>query len=179
MRAETQSAIAEVEGSLVLLRQRVGWETAQHRLEEFNALSEDPTLWNNPEKAQKLMRERQALVDSVDVCKSIAQDLSDQVELIEMGEAEGDADVIAEAEAALNALREKAAQKEIEALLDGEADGNDTFLEVNAGAGGVEEDDAADGAVGASSPGAGGDAHTDGGADAAEGTSHGTDTSTT
>jgi peptide chain release factor 2 len=138
MRAETQSAIAEVEGSLVLLRQRVGWETAQHRLEEFNALSEDPTLWNNPEKAQKLMRERQALVDSVDVCKSIAQDLSDQVELIEMGEAEGDADVIAEAEAALNALREKAAQKEIEALLDGEADGNDTFLEVNAGAGGVE-----------------------------------------
>ncbi len=138
MRAETQSAIAEIERSLVLLRQRVGWETAEHRLEEFNALSEDPTLWNDPEKAQKLMRERQALVDALDGCKSIAQELSDQVELIEMGEAEGDADVIAEAEAALFALREKAAQKEIEALLDGEADGNDTFLEINAGAGGVE-----------------------------------------
>ena len=138
MRAETQSAIAEIESSLVLLRQRVGWETAQHRLEEFNARSEDPDLWNDPEKAQKLMRERQALVDAIDACKGIAQDLSDQIELIEMGEAEGDDDVIAEAEAALAALKEKAAQKEIEALLNGEADGNDTFLEINAGAGGVE-----------------------------------------
>ncbi|MFT4791925.1 MAG: peptide chain release factor 2 [Paracoccaceae bacterium] len=138
MRAETQSAIAEIESSLVLLRQRVGWETAEHRLEEFNAMSENPTLWNDPEKAQKLMRERQALVDSLDACKGIAQDLSDQVELIEMGEAEDDVAVIAEAETALFALRDRAAQREIEALLDGETDGNDTFLEINAGAGGVE-----------------------------------------
>ncbi|MFT6773814.1 MAG: peptide chain release factor 2 [Paracoccaceae bacterium] len=138
MRAETLATIAEIEGSLELLRQRVGWETAEHRLEEFNARSEDPTLWNDPEKAQKLMRERQALVDALDACKGIAQDLSDQVELIEMGEAEGDPGVVAEAETALRALRDRAAQREIEALLNGEADGNDSFLEINAGAGGVE-----------------------------------------
>jgi peptide chain release factor 2 len=84
------------------------------------------------------MRERQALVDALDGCKAIAQDLSDQVELIEMGESEGDAAVVAEAESALGALRDRAAQKEIEALLNGEADGNDSFVEINAGAGGVE-----------------------------------------
>jgi peptide chain release factor 2 len=84
------------------------------------------------------MRERQALVDALDACKGIAQDLSDQVELIEMGEAEGDPGVVAEAETALRALRDRAAQREIEALLNGEADGNDSFLEINAGAGGVE-----------------------------------------
>jgi peptide chain release factor 2 len=138
MRAETQFVIAEIESSLELLRQRMGWETAEHRLEEFNARSEDPSLWNDPEKAQKLMRERQALVDALDGCKAIAQDLSDQVELIEMGESEGDAAVVAEAESALGALRDRAAQKEIEALLNGEADGNDSFVEINAGAGGVE-----------------------------------------
>jgi len=73
--------------------------------------------------------------------EGIRRDLADNVELIEMGEAEGDADVVAEAESAIRALRDRAAQKEIEALLDGEADGNDTYLEVNAGAGGTESCD--------------------------------------
>ncbi|MGG7566601.1 peptide chain release factor 2 [Rhodovulum sp. DZ06] len=138
MRAETQSIVAEIEKSLELLRQRLGWETVEHRLEEYNAMSEDPDLWNDPEKAQKLMRERQQLVDAYEACTGIAQELADQQELIEMGEMEDDAEVVKEAEQALAALKEKAAQKEIEALLNGEADGNDTFLEINAGAGGVE-----------------------------------------
>ncbi len=141
MRAETQSLVAEIEESLEMLRRRVGWETAAHRLEEFNARVEDPELWNDPAAAQKLMRERQALAEAIDTCEGLAQELSDQVELIGMGEAEGDADVVAEAETALAELRERAAQKEIEALLDGEADGNDSFLEINAGAGGTESCD--------------------------------------
>lgn len=135
MRAETQSIIAEIEKSLELLRQRLGWETAEHRLEELNARSEDPDLWNDPAKAQKVMRERQTLADAIDGYKALAQDLEDQRELIELGELEGDEDVVREAEAALATLRDRAAQREIEALLDGEADGNDTFLEINAGAG--------------------------------------------
>merc|ERR1711969_127977 len=67
--------------------------------------------------------------------------MNDNVELIELGEMEGDAEVVAEAEANLKSLAELAAAKEIEALLDGEADANDTFLEVNAGAGGTESCD--------------------------------------
>ena len=141
MRAEIETAVSEIENSLELLRQRMGWDTAQHRLEEFNARVEDPTLWDDPAKAQKLMRDRQALVDAIETHDSIKQDLSDNIELIELGEMEEDADVVNDAESAIKALQQKAAAKELEALLDGEADGNDTFLEINAGAGGTESCD--------------------------------------
>ena len=141
MRAEIETAVSEIENSLELLRQRMGWDTAQHRLEEFNARVEDPTLWDDPAKAQKLMRDRQALVDAIETHDSIKQDLSDNIELIELGEMEEDADVVSDAESAIKALQQKAAAKELEALLDGEADGNDTFLEINAGAGGTESCD--------------------------------------
>ncbi|PJA59802.1 MAG: peptide chain release factor 2 [Rhodobacterales bacterium CG_4_9_14_3_um_filter_71_31] len=141
MRAETENDIAAVEKSLELLRQRIGWETAEARLEEFNARVEDPALWDDPAKAQKLMRERQALSDSVETYRGLARELADTAELIELGEAEDDAEVVAEAEAALKDLRARAAQKEIEALLSGELDGADTFLEINAGAGGTESCD--------------------------------------
>ncbi|WP_197918913.1 peptide chain release factor 2 [Thiosulfatihalobacter marinus] len=141
MRAEAQNTVAEIEKSLTLLRRRLDWETAAYRLEEFNARVEDPDLWNDPEGAQKLMRERQTLVDAIDVVTSIETDLSDNVELIELGEMEEDDEVVREAEEALKALAVKAAEKELEALLDGEADSNDTFLEINAGAGGTESCD--------------------------------------
>ncbi|MEX0281680.1 MAG: peptide chain release factor 2 [Arenibacterium sp.] len=141
MRAETQNIVSEIEKSLELLSQRMDWETAPHRLEEFNARVEDPNLWDNPEAAQKLMRERQNLVDAMETYEGIKRDMTDNVELIELGEMEEDDEVITEAEAALKALAIKAAQKELEALLDGEADSNDTFLEINAGAGGTESCD--------------------------------------
>ncbi|WP_439110349.1 peptide chain release factor 2 [Lentibacter sp.] len=141
MRAEIQSVVAEIEKSLELLAQRMDRETATHRLEEFNARVEDPTLWDDPEKAQKLMRERQALVDAMESYDTIAGDLADNVELIELGEMEDDAEVIAEAETALKSLKTTAAAKELEALLSGEADSNDTFLEINSGAGGTESCD--------------------------------------
>ncbi|WP_414897599.1 peptide chain release factor 2 [Rhodovulum sp. YEN HP10] len=141
MRAEAQNTVEDIRKSLGLLAQRLDWETAQHRLEEFNAMAEDPELWNDPERAQKLMRERQALVDAIETYKGIRQDLEDNIELIELGEAEDDHEVVKEAETALKALRETAAAKELEALLDGEADANDTFLEINSGAGGTESCD--------------------------------------
>jgi peptide chain release factor 2 len=141
MRAETENLIAEIEKSLALLRRRLGWETAPHRLEELDAMTEDPGLWNDPERAQKLMRERQTLADAIEGLRALERELADQRELIELGEAEGDAAVVADAEAAIRALRDRAAAREVEALLDGEADGNDTFLEINAGAGGTESCD--------------------------------------
>ncbi len=141
MRAETQNHIDAIQKSLKLLSQRMDAETAPHRLEEFNALIEDPNLWNDPAKAQKLMRERQALLDELSTYKLIDTGLRDNVELIELGEAEGDSEIVADAEASLKALVDLAAAKELEALLDGEADANDTFLEINAGAGGTESCD--------------------------------------
>lgn len=141
MRAETQNTIDAIEKSLALLAQRMDRETAPHRLEEFNARVEDPNLWDDPTAAQKLMRDRQMLVDAMENYDKLQQELTDNVDLIELGEMENDQEVVGEAETALTALAELAAKKELEALLDGEADGNDTFLEINSGAGGTESCD--------------------------------------
>ncbi|MBU2936290.1 MULTISPECIES: peptide chain release factor 2 [Pacificibacter] len=141
MRAEIQNSVTKIEKSIELLKQRLDWETAPYRLEEFGAMIEDPTLWDDPERAQKLMRDRQTLMDAVDMAKSIAQEMQDNIDMIELGEMEEDQEVITDAEQALQALEVKAAEKELEALLDGEADGNDTFLEINSGAGGTESCD--------------------------------------
>ena len=141
MRAEAQNTADQINKSLELLAQRLNVETAPYRLEEFNARVESPTLWDDPDAAQKLMRDRQALVDSITTYETIKQELADNIELIDMGEIEDDAEVVGEAEEALKNLAKTASQKELEALLDGEADGNDTFLEINAGAGGTESCD--------------------------------------
>jgi peptide chain release factor 2 len=87
------------------------------------------------------MQERNALEDSLGAIGKIERELEDQTGLIELGEAENDAGVVAEAEAALKKLQAEAARRELEALLSGEADGNDAFLEVQAGAGGTESQD--------------------------------------
>ena len=141
MRSEVQNIVAAIEKSLSLLRQRMGWDTAHTRLEEFNARVEDPDLWENAQKAQKLMQDRQSLVDAVAIHDSIQRELNDTLELIELGESEKDDEVVADAETALHELLVKARAKELEALLNGEADSNDSFLEVHSGAGGTESCD--------------------------------------
>jgi peptide chain release factor 2 len=87
------------------------------------------------------MRERNRLESAITGIESIEQELADQVDMIALAEAEEDGDVQAEAEAALLALREISAKKELESLLSGEADSNDSYLEVHAGAGGTESQD--------------------------------------
>ena len=141
MRAEMVNVVAAIEKSLGLLAKRLDYDTAPYRLEEFNAMIEDPSLWDDQERAQKLMRDRQILVDAIATYEGIRQDLSDNLEMIELGAAEDDGEVVKDAEEALKALRATAAEKELDALLDGEADINDTFLEINSGAGGTESCD--------------------------------------
>ncbi len=141
MKADTQAVIDQIEKSLDLLRQRLGWDTAAHRLEELDARAEDTDLWNDPVDAQKVMRDRQRLADGIDGYKALATGLSENAELIELGEMEDDAEIVAEAESALAKLCTVAAAREIEALLSGEVDGNDSFLEINSGAGGTESND--------------------------------------
>jgi peptide chain release factor 2 len=87
------------------------------------------------------MKERNTLAARIDGVKALMNGLNDNVGLIEMGEAEGDDDIVAEAENALARLKEEAGKKELESLLSGEADANDAYLEVNAGAGGTEAQD--------------------------------------
>ncbi|WP_119167234.1 peptide chain release factor 2 [Algihabitans albus] len=141
MRAETQAVVDSIRESMALLRRHLDWDRALKRLEELNALAEDPELWNDPDKAQGLMRERAALAGQVERSNGLQQRLEDALTLIELGEAEGDDDSITEAEADLAKMKAEADKAEIESLLSGEADSNDAYLEVNAGAGGTEAQD--------------------------------------
>eukprot|EP01037_Dinobryon_pediforme_P020069 gene20069-20606_t len=117
------------------------WDVALKRLGELNALSENPTLWDNPANAQKQMRERDQLARSIDTVKSIERELDDALTLMELGEMEDDEGSIFEAENALKKLGAEVAKRQVDALLSGEADGNDTYVEIHAGAGGTESQD--------------------------------------
>ncbi len=87
------------------------------------------------------MRERSQLETAFENINRIETDLSDTLELIELAEMEEDHDLLEEADAALKALKEKSYEAELQALLSGEADGNDCFIEINPGAGGTEAQD--------------------------------------
>jgi peptide chain release factor 2 len=87
------------------------------------------------------MRERQQLESSIAKFRSLEQALDDAITLIELGDAEGDADSVAEGEAAIASLANEAHKQELESLLSGEADGNDCYIEIHAGAGGTEAQD--------------------------------------
>nr|WP_321444388.1 peptide chain release factor 2 [uncultured Cohaesibacter sp.] len=141
MRAEIQNVVDEIKQGLALLRRHLDWDTAQKRLLELNNLAEDPTLWDDPQEAQKLMQERQKLETAINGFNSATQDLEDSIELIEMGEMEEDADIVAEAEATLQGLLSEITRQQIETLLSGEADSNDCYIEVHSGAGGTESQD--------------------------------------
>jgi len=107
----------------------------------LNNKAEDPNLWNDAQEAQKLMRERQQLDEALSGVKSMEQQLADNIELIELGEEEGDDDIVKDAEQALKALKAEASRRQVEAMLSGEADANDTYVEVHSGAGGTESQD--------------------------------------
>lgn len=107
-------------------------------------MTADPDLWNNPDRAQKLVSERNVLVSNLDNVSILESQIVDGFEMIELAEAEGDETLLHEAEASFLALEEPIAQAELNSLLNGEADKNDTFLEIHAGAGGTEAQDWAD-----------------------------------
>ncbi|MBY0302936.1 MULTISPECIES: peptide chain release factor 2 [Sphingomonas] len=141
MRAEAQAHVDSINEALALLRRFLDWDRALRRLDELNARVEDQALWNNPKEAQAVMRERRRLDEAITATRDIERELSDTAELIEMAEAEGDAEMADEGVAALKALADRAQADKVKALLAGEADANDTYLEINAGAGGTESQD--------------------------------------
>ncbi len=141
MRAEAQAHIDQIKSALSLLRRFLDWDVALARLAELNAAVEDQALWNDPKAAQVLMRERRRLEEAIAATRAIQTELSDTVELMEMAEAEGDEAMVDEGATALADLAERTERDKVAALLAGEADANDTYIEVNAGAGGTESQD--------------------------------------
>ena len=141
MRAEAQALVDRIDAALELIRRSLDWERALRRLDELNARVEDPALWDDPKQAESVMRERGRLDTNIGAAKEIAADKDDNVELIDMADAEGDAEMADEALASLAKLADRADRDKVEALLGGEADGNDSYIEIHAGAGGTESND--------------------------------------
>jgi peptide chain release factor 2 len=107
----------------------------------LNARAEDPALWNDSKRAQSVMRERTRLEKAVGDWDRLKDTLDTNVGLLEMAEAENERDMITEAERNLAAAGKEAGRLRLESLLSGEADANNCYLEVNAGAGGTESQD--------------------------------------
>ena len=141
MRAEAQAHIDQINAATALLRRFLDWDRANKRLAELNAKVEDSTLWDDPKAAQEVMRERQRLEQAIGATRAIERELSDTAELIEMAEGEGDVSLVDDGVQALAELAERAERDKVAALLAGEADANNAYVEINAGAGGTESQD--------------------------------------
>jgi len=141
MRAEAQANIDRIEAALDLVRQSLDWDRALRRLDELDARVQDPNLWDNPKEAQAVSREQKTLETAINTVKEISAEMADAVEFIEMGEAEDEESIVDDGLKSLERLANRADADKVEALLSGEADGNDTYLEIHAGAGGTESQD--------------------------------------
>lgn len=141
MRADAESLVRRIDAALALVRQALGWDVALRRLDELNARVEDPNLWNDPKAAEGVMRERRRLDAAIGTVRAISDEKAGTVELIELAEMEGDGLLADEAVASLAALADRADKDKVSALLSGEADGNDSYIEIHAGAGGTESQD--------------------------------------
>jgi peptide chain release factor 2 len=117
------------------------WEPALRKLDELNARVEDPSLWEKPDEAQAVSRERARLAAQVEAVQSLERDLADAIGYAELADEEGDEASLEEARQQLKAIKDRAGRAELEALLSGEADANDAYLEINSGAGGTESND--------------------------------------
>jgi len=141
MRAEAQAHIDQINAAMALVRRFLDWDRAVRRLDELNNRVEDPKLWDDPKQAQAVMQERRRLEESINAVRSIEQERNDTVELMEMAESEGDEALVDDGVKSLAELAERADHDKVMALLAGEADANNSYVEVNAGAGGTESQD--------------------------------------
>ena len=141
MRAEGQAHIDRIDAALALVRQSLDWERALRRLDELDARVQDPNLWNDPKEAQAITQEQKRLETAIKTVREIESEKADAIEFVELGETEGDDDVTKEGLATLHRLADRADSDKVQALLSGQADGNDTYLEIHAGAGGTESQD--------------------------------------
>ncbi len=142
MRAEAQAHVDQINAALDLLRRFLDWDRALKRLDELNAKVEESSLWDDPKAAQEVMRERRRLEEAINATRSIERELADTSELLELAEAEGDEALADDAvrSACVSSPTVQSATRS-RRCSPGEADANDSYVEVNAGAGGTESQD--------------------------------------
>ena len=141
MQAETVAKIDTIKSAVDLLRKHVKYDDAKARLADLEVETTDGDFWNDQVKAQETMREKNRLERRLSVIDTLQLEMDDVVALLELGVAENDEEILADAEASLSSLVCIAEKRQLESLLSGEADVNDCFIEVHAGAGGTEAQD--------------------------------------
>jgi peptide chain release factor 2 len=141
MRSEIQELINLIQKSLNLFSERKNLKDLKGRLEELEAISSSPDFWENSNNAKVVMKEKQSIEKNISTYQNLKQNLNDNIEIYKLAVDENDFDIQSEIENDLLELKSLAINAEKEALMDDEIDENDTFLEINAGAGGTESCD--------------------------------------
>lgn len=141
MRNEIENIANEIEHTINLLKKFLKWEKAQKKLKELNEIAQNPNIWNDTQKAQNIMKEKQTLEKAIESITALESELHDAKELIKLATDENNQDVISEAEEQIKKLHETLETRQMETLLSGKLDGNDTYFEVHSGAGGTESND--------------------------------------
>ena len=141
MQAETLAKIDTIKSAVGLLRKHVKYDEAKARLVDLEVIIADGDFWHDQENAQKTMREKNRIERQLSVIDTLQLEMNDLVALLELGAAENDEEIVADAEASLSNLVCIAEKRQLESLFSGEADANHCFIEVHAGAGGTEAQD--------------------------------------
>ncbi len=141
MQAETTAKIGIIKTAIDLLCKHAKYDDAKAQLVSLEGMISDGNFWNDQTSAQETMRKKNRLERQLAVIDTLQLEMDDAIELLELGTAEDDDEIIDDAEASLTKLVAIAEKRQLESLLSGEADANDCFIEVHAGAGGTEAQD--------------------------------------
>ncbi|WP_156831205.1 peptide chain release factor 2 [Arhodomonas aquaeolei] len=133
--------LEDLQGRAESLRGYLDYDNRRERLEEVTRELENPDVWNDPERAQNLNKERARLVDIVTTLDRLLSGLTDAGELVEMAREEGDEDTLASVEADLERYRADVESLEFQRMFSGEMDDRNAFLDIQAGSGGTEAQD--------------------------------------
>jgi peptide chain release factor 2 len=141
MQAEIQLKFNEVDYALDILKKHVDWNNSISKLRELSSLIENPSFWNDSSKAQIIMRDKTNLEKIIETIKNIENEKLDLIDILYLAEQENDNDLIEDTNLQIEDLVKRCLKLQLESLLSGEADSNNCYIEIHAGAGGTEAQD--------------------------------------
>lgn len=141
MQAEIQLKFNEIDYSLEILKKHIDWDNCITKINKLSLLTEEQNFWNDTSKAQIIMKEKKQLERLVDIITNIENQKNDLVEILDLGEQENDMSLISDTIEEIDILVKKCIKLQLESLLSGEADSNNCYIEIHAGAGGTEAQD--------------------------------------
>ncbi|HWZ92909.1 MAG TPA: peptide chain release factor 2 [Polyangiaceae bacterium] len=141
MLADARNSLSDLQRRVDALRGSLDVPALKREIEELDELSAAPKFWDNQEKAQALMRKRASAVEKLNLVEALTKDVTDAVELLELGAADKDDAITSEVEAQVPALEARVRQTELQRMLSGPVDHANAIVSVHPGAGGTESKD--------------------------------------